>query len=105
MSEKKINTTVTLKQNTKPEEVIKDELEKAARATGAKLVDVFIPEVYRASLGDPAEFSVNGVAVSIPIGVKYKVPSPHAKHLARLMKASVINKTQRRLKPEEVYED
>jgi hypothetical protein len=50
-------------------------------------------------------FSVNGIRVEIPVGVKTMVPEPHAKHIARLMKAAVINKTQRRLKPEEVYED
>jgi hypothetical protein len=104
-TEKKINTTVTLKQNTKPEEEIKVELEKAARATKSKLVEVLIPDVYRAAFGDPAMFSVNGVRVEIPIGVKTLVPSPHAKHITRLMKAAVINKTQKRMKPEEVYKD
>lgn len=104
-TEKKINTTVTLKQNTKPEEEIKTELEKAARVTKSKLVEVLIPDVYRAAFGDPAMFSVNGVRIEVPIGVKTMVPQPHAKHIARLMKAAVINKTQKRLKPEEVYKD
>jgi hypothetical protein len=104
-TEKKLNTTVTLKQNTKPEEEIKAELEKAARASGSKLVEVLIPDVYRAAFGDPAMFSVNGIRVEVPIGVKTQIPEPHAKHIARLMKAAVVNKTQRRLKPEEVYED
>jgi hypothetical protein len=104
-TEKKLNTTVTLKQNTKPEEEIKAEVEKAALLIGAKLVEVLIPDVYRAAFGDPAMFSVNGVRIELPIGVKTMVPEPHAKHIKRLMKAAVINKTQRRLKPEEVYED
>jgi hypothetical protein len=103
--EKKINTTATLKQNTKPEAEINAELEKAAILTKAELVDVLIPDVYRAAFGDPAMFSVNGVRIEVPIGIKTKIPLPHALHLQRLMKAAVINKTQRRLTPEEVYED
>lgn len=103
--EKKINTTVTLKQNTKPEAEIQAEIDKAAILSKSKLVEVLIPDVYRASFGDPATFSVNGVRVEVPIGVKIEIPEPHAKHLKRLMKAAVINKTQRRLTPEEVYED
>jgi hypothetical protein len=103
--EKKINTTVTLKQNTKPEAEIQAEIEKAATLSKSKLVDVLIPDVYRAAFGDPAMFSVNGIRIEVPIGVKVAIPEPHALHLKRLMKAAVINKTQRRLKPEEVYED
>jgi hypothetical protein len=106
-SEKKINTTVKLKEGqiTKPQAELLSDLERAGTATGSKMVDIFIPEVYKAAFGNPMTFSVNGVRVEIPIAKKIKVPELHALHAQRLMKAAVLNKTQRRLKPEEVYKD
>lgn len=101
-----INTSATLKQSTKPEAELQAELEKAAKLSKeAELVEVFIPDAYRGAFGDPLTFSVNAVSVSIPIGKKIKVPKPHALHAQRLMKGAVISKTQKRLTPEEVYED
>jgi len=41
----------------------------------------------------------------IPIGEKIKVPKPFADHAKRLMKGAVLSKNQRRLTPEELYED
>lgn len=106
-TEKKINTTAKLKEGqvTKPQAELMTDLEKAGAVTGSKMVDIFIPEVYKAAFGNPMQFSVNGVRVEIPIAQKIKVPELHALHAQRLMKSAVLNKTQRRLKPEEVYQD
>lgn len=106
-TEKNINTTAKLREGqvAKPEAKLKKELETAAKLTGSKLVEIFIPEVYKAAFGNPMQFSVNGVRVEIPIAQKTMVPEVHAAHAQRLMKAAVINKTQKRLAPEEVYED
>jgi hypothetical protein len=106
-TEKNLNTTVKLKsgQGTKKQTELESELERAAKSTGSKLVDIYIPEVYKAAFGNPMQFSVNGVRVEIPIAQKIKVPEIHALHAQRLMKAAVMNKTQKRLLPEEVYED
>jgi hypothetical protein len=106
-TEKNINTTAKLRdgQVTKPEAKLKKELETAARAVGSRLVDIFIPEVYKAAFGNPMQFSVNGVRVELPIAQKIKVPEAHALHAQRLMKAAVLNKTQKRPSPEEVYKD
>ena len=68
-------------------------------------VDILVPEVYRAAFGDPLHFSVNGVSIMIPIGEKIKVPKPFADHAQRLMKGAVLSKNQKRLTPEELYED
>jgi len=100
-----INTSATLKQSTKTEKELQDELTKAGDLSGAKMVDIVVPEAYRGAFGDPMTFSVNGVSVEIPIGKKVQVPEPHALHAQRLMKSAVISKTQKRLTPEEVYND
>ena len=68
-------------------------------------VDILVPEVYRAAFGDPLHFSVNGVSIMIPIGEKIKVPKPFAEHAQRMMKGAVLSKNQKRLTPEELYED
>jgi hypothetical protein len=106
-TEKKINTTAKLKEGqiAKPQEELMTDLERASRETGSKMVDIYIPEVYKAAFGNPMSFSVNGVRVEVPIAQSIKIPELHATHAKRLMKAAVLNKTQRRLKPEEVYED
>jgi hypothetical protein len=106
MSEKNLNTSVTLKQNTKPESVLKAEMERAsAQVKAQKMVKLFIPEAYRGAFGDPLSFSVNGVRVEVPIGIEIEVPEPHYKHAQRLMKGAVISKNQRRLTPEDIYQD
>jgi hypothetical protein len=107
MPEKNINTTTKLKagQVAKPQAQLEKDLANAAKATGTKLVDILVPEVYRAAFGNPMQFSVNGVRVEIPIGVKIAVPEAHALHAQRLMKSAVINKSQKRPTPEEVYLD
>ena len=106
-TEKNINTTTKLREGqvTKPEAKLKKELETAAATTGSRLVEIYIPEVYKAAFGNPMQFSVNGVRVEIPIAQKIKVPEIHAMHAQRLMKSAVLNKTQKRLQPEEVYQD
>lgn len=106
-TEKNINTNAKLREGqvTKPEAKLKKELENASRQTGSKLVDIYIPEVYKAAFGNPMQFSVNGVRVEIPIAKTIKVPEIHALHAQRLMKSAVLNKTQKRKTPEEVYED
>jgi hypothetical protein len=68
-------------------------------------VDILVPDVYRAAFGDPLHFSVNGVSIMIPIGEKIKVPKPFAEHAQRMMKGAVLSKNQKRLTPEELYED
>jgi hypothetical protein len=106
MSEKNLNTTTTLKQNAKPEAAIKAEMDKAyAKVKAQKMVDITIPEAYRGAFGDPLMFSVNGVRIEIPIGKKIQVPEPHYLHAQRLMKGAVISKNQKRLTPEEIYQD
>ena len=106
MAKKNINTTATLKQSTKKESELQKDLETAnAKIKGSKMVDVLVPEAYRAAFGDPMKFSVNGVAVAIPIGKKMQVPEPHALHAQRLMKGAVLSKAQKRLTPEEIFND
>jgi hypothetical protein len=104
---KNINTTTKLRQGqvTKPQSELMKDLENASATTGSKLVDIYIPEVYKAAFGNPMQFSVNGVRVEIPIAEKIKVPEIHALHAQRLMKSAVLNKTQKRPGPDEVYKD
>lgn len=104
MPEQKVNTSATLKQNTKPEVEIRAELEKAAKQLKSEVThELLIPDVYRAAFGDPVMFSVNGVRVEIPIGEKVMVSEAHYKHAQRLMKGAVLNKTQRRPEPKDIY--
>ena len=103
---KTINTSATLKQNTKPQEELERDIERAYKEVKAeKMLEVTIPEAYRGAFGDPLSFSVNGVRIEVPIGVKTSVPEPHYLHIQRLMKGAVISKNQNRLSPEEVYSD
>jgi hypothetical protein len=103
---KTINTNATLKQNTKPQEELEQDIARAYKEVKAeKLMEVTIPEAYRGAFGDPLKFSVNGVRLEVPIGVKTTVPEPHYKHIQRLMKGATISKNQKRLSPEEVYSD
>lgn len=106
-TEKNINTSAKLREGqvTKPEAKLKKELETASKAVGSKLVEIFIPEVYKAAFGNPMQFSVNGVRVEIPIAQKIMVPQAHALHAQRLMKSAVLNKTQKRPSPDEVYKE
>jgi len=97
--------TAKPKQKTLPEEVLRKEMEKAAKSVNSDLVEVFIPDAYASGLGNPVMFSVNGVRVEIPVGEKVKVPEAHAAHLQRLMKGTVLTKNQKQLTPEEVYND
>lgn len=101
---KSLNTAKP-KQKTLPEEQLKSEMQEAANKLNVKLVEVTIPEAYAAGLGDPVMFSVNGVRVEIPVGEKVKVPEPHALHVQRLMRGTVLTKNQNHLPPEEVYKD
>lgn len=95
-----------LNQKAKPQAEIEKEMQTAAAKLGnAKLVELLVPEAYKGAFGVPFRFSVNGVSIEIPLGVKVKVPEPHYLHAQRLMKGAVLSKTQKRLKPEEVYED
>ena len=101
-----MNTKNMLRQNAKPEGELQKEFEDAARRLkNAELVEVFIPEAYRSAFGNPFEFSVNAVTISVPIGKKVKIPAPHATHLQVLMKGAVTSKNQKRLTPEELYND
>ena len=103
---KTVNTSATLKQNTKPQEELEKDIAKAYKEVKAeKMMEVTIPEAYRGAFGDPLTFSVNGVRLEVPIGEKTLVPEPHYKHIQRLMKGAVISKNQKRLSPEEVYSD
>ena len=103
---KTINTSATLKQNTKPQEELEKDIERAYKEVKAeKMLDITIPEAYRGAFGDPLTFSVNGVRIEVPIGVKTSIPEPHYNHAQRLMKGAVISKNQKRLSPEEVYSD
>ena len=103
---KNINTTATLKQSTKKESELQKELEKAnAKMKGSKMVEILVPEAYRGAFGDPMEFTVNGVPVEIPLNKKVKVPEAHALHAQRLMKGAVLSKSQKRLTPEEIFND
>lgn len=97
--------TAKPKQKTLPEDVLKREMEKAAKSVNSDLVEVFIPDAYAAGLGNPVMFSVNGVRVEIPVGEKVKVPEAHALHVQRLMKGTVLTKNQKQLTPEEVYSE
>ena len=100
-----MNTSV-LKTKAKPQAEIEKEMEQAAKQLkNSKMVELFVPEVYRGVFGDPLEFSVNGVTIEVPIGEKVNVPEAHYKHAQRLMKGAVVSKTQRRLTPAEVFED
>ena len=101
-----INTSATLKQKTKPQTQLEQEMQTAYnRVKAEKMVEITIPDAYRGAFGDPLTFSVNGVRVEVPIGTKVSIPEPHYKHAQRLMKGAVISKSQKRLSPEEVYED
>lgn len=106
-TEKNVTTTAKLRsgQVTKPQVQLEKDLESASKTSGSKMVEIFVPEVYKAAFGNPMTFSVNGVRVEIPIAQKIKVPEVHALHAQRLMKAAVLNKTQKRLDPKQVYED
>ena len=100
-----MNTSV-LKQKAKPQAEIEKEMQAAAKKMGnEKLVELFIPQAYAASFGVPFRFSVNGVSIEVPIGMKVKVPEAHALHAQRMMKGAVLSKNQKRLTPEEVYND
>lgn len=101
---KNINTSVTLKQSAKPEGQVKVELERAARRLKSEASHkLVIPDVYRAAFGDPVMFSVNGVRVEIPIGEEVMVSEAHYNHAQRLMKGAVLNKSQSRPSPEDIY--
>jgi hypothetical protein len=103
---KTVNTTATLKQNTKPQAELEKDIERAYKEVGAeRMIEVIIPEAYRGAFGDPLTFSVNGVRLEVPINVKTSVPEPHYLHIQRLMKGATISKNQKRLSPEEVYQD
>jgi hypothetical protein len=107
MAEKNINTSATLRQATKPEDVLQKELNKAQKQFGAdvEMVDLLIPEAYKGYFSNPAKFSVNGVVVEIPLGKTVKVPKPHFLHAQRLMNGAVLSKNQKRLTPDEIYND
>jgi hypothetical protein len=104
--EKVITNTEILREQAAPEGAVAKSLENAFKAFAAEAkVELFVPDVYRAAFGDPLHFSVNGVSIMIPIGEKVKVPKPFAEHAHRLMKGAILSKNQKRLTPEEIYED
>ena len=95
-----------LREQAAPNSAIEKSWQQAFQAfADAEKVEVLVPDVYRSAFGDPLHFSVNGVSIMIPIGQKIKVPKPFADHAQRLMKGAVLSKNQRRLTPEEIYED
>ena len=101
---KQINTSATLRQSARPEAEIRAELESAAKRLKAKADhELFVPDVYKAAFGDPMMFTVNGVRVEVPIGEKVMVSKAHYDHAHRLMKGAVLNKSQRRPEPKEIY--
>jgi len=101
-----INTTDVLREQPAASTTIEKSWKAAFEAfANEDKVEVFVPEVYRAAFGDPLHFSVNGVSIMIPVGKKIKVPKPFADHAQRLMKGAVLSKNQKRLTPEEIYED
>lgn len=104
---KTVNTSATLRQATKPEDKLQDELNKAQKALGGnvEMVDLLIPEAFKGYFSNPAKFSVNGVVVEVPLGKSVKVPKPHYQHAQRLMNGAVLSKNQKRLTPEEVYKN
>lgn len=97
--------TAKVREKTKPEGEIKREMEKAAKQLNSDLVEVLIPDAYRSGFGDPVMFSVNGVRVEVPVGEKVKIPKPHASHLERMMRGTVLTKNQKQLSPEELYKN
>jgi hypothetical protein len=107
MAEKNINTSATLRRPAKSQDEIEKELARAQKQFGAdvEMVDLLIPEAFKGYFTNPAKFSVNGVAIEIPLGTTVKVPKPHYLHAQRLMKGAVLSKNQKRLSPEEVYSD
>ena len=101
-----ITNTEVLREQPAPEGAIEKSWQKAFEAfADAEKVEVLVPDVYRAAFGDPLHFSVNGISIMIPIGQKIRVPKPFADHAQRLMKGAVLSKNQKRLTPEEIYED
>ena len=95
-----------LREQAAPNSAIEASWKKAFEAfANEEKVEILVPDVYRAAFGDPLHFSVNGVSIMIPIGQKMKVPKPFAEHAQRMMKGAVLSKNQRRLTPEEIYED
>ena len=108
MAKKKqiITNEEILKEQPAPNSAIEKSWEAAFKAfADSPKVDILVPDVYRAAFGDPLHFSVNGVSIMIPIGEKIKVPKPFADHAHRMMKGAVLSKNQKRLTPEELYED
>lgn len=101
-----INNAEILREQPAPNTAIEKSWTAAFEAfANEEKVEILVPDVYRAAFGDPLHFSVNGVSIMIPIGQKIKVPKPFADHAQRLMKSAVLSKNQRRLKPEEIYND
>lgn len=99
-----VNTKNSLMKNSgKTNAELQKELTAVAKRMGVKEVKITIPEVFKASLGDPAMFTVNAIRVEIPLGVEVSVPEPHALHAGRLMKGAVMVKGQERPKPEDIY--
>ena len=95
-----------LREQPAPNAAIEASWKKAFEAfADSEKVEILVPDVYRAAFGDPLHFSVNGISIMIPIGQKLKVPKPFADHARRMMKGAVLSKNQKRLTPEEVYED
>jgi hypothetical protein len=101
-----ITDTSILKQQAAPEGAIEKSWQNAFDAfANEEKVEILVPDVYRSAFGDPLHFSVNGVSIMIPIGKKIRVPKPFADHAQRMMKGAVLSKNQKRLTPEELYED
>jgi len=108
MAKKKqiITTEEILREQPAASAEIEASWKKAFKAfADSEKVDILVPAVYRAAFGDPLHFSVNGISIMIPIGEKIKVPKPFADHAERLMKGAVLSKNQKRLSPEEIYND
>lgn len=82
---------------------LQGELKAVATKMNTTTKKLNIPKVFKASFGDPAMFSVNGVRVEIPLGIDMMVPLPHYDHAYRLMGGAVFTKGQDRPKPEDIY--
>ena len=92
-----------MKGSNKSVEDLTRELKASALKMKTTTKKLTIPKVFKASFGDPAMFSVNGVRVEIPLGVEMPVPLPHYEHAHRLMNGAVFTKGQERPKPEDIY--
>lgn len=79
MSEKKVNTTESIKAAQVTDAELQKMTEAAAKALGsAKKVKVSIPAALQKSVGPTVPFGINGAIIVIPVdGEDYEVPEPY----------------------------